>query len=73
MSTESTIKLSWRCMCFVGPCKWQTLDDYEPDECDTEFETEDARENWDAICCTATCPRCKADLTQKFDEPTLIL
>lgn len=59
-------------MCFVGAAKWQTLDDYEPDECDTAFETEDARESWDAVMCNATCPRCGAELTQRYDEPELI-
>ncbi len=69
---DDPIRLSWHCMTYVGPAKWQTLEDYEPDECDTEFETEDVRENWDAVLCGATCPRCAADLTQCYDEPELI-
>lgn len=72
-SVETSIRLSWHCGCYVGQAKWQNLDDYEPDECDTDFETDDHdRETWEEKSCTATCPKCGAELTQKSDDPELL-
>ena len=75
MSAESpqhiSITIHWHCACFVGLCKWQTLEDYEPDECDTDFTTEDSIETWIETQCSATCPRCGAELTQQYDEPEM--
>lgn len=65
----SEIKLRWYCGHYVGPAKWQNSEDFEPDECGTRFDTEDTRENWDACSCTATCPSCGAEMTQRHDDP----
>lgn len=70
MSKE--IKIRWVCQHFVGQAYWQNTEDYESDECDTEFTTEDLLDNWDEKCCSAICPNCKSELTQKYDEPTRI-
>ncbi len=66
------VRLRWHCGCYVGKPKWQNLEDFEPDECNTDFETEDSQENWDEGCCNAECPSCGAELTQKFDAPELL-
>ncbi len=70
MSDE--IKIKWICGCYVGEPCWLNEDYYECDECDTEFETEDALDNWQEKMCSATCPNCGAELTQKYDNPKLI-
>ena len=61
------IIISWHCLHYVGQSKWQNTEDFEPDECDTEFETEDDFGNWREGFCSATCPTCGAELTQKHD------
>lgn len=71
MSADIPITLHWHCSCFVGPCKWHGTEDYEPDECNTDFTAEDTLENWDAGYCNAICPSCGAELTQKFDSPEM--
>lgn len=65
------ITLHWHCGCFVGPCKWHGTEDYEPDERDTDFTTEDSMEMWVEKQCSAECPRCGAELTQKYDKPEM--
>ena len=70
---ETEITVSWYCAQFVGPAKWKFSGDWilEPDECSTEFETEDIQQNWDDECCLATCPSCGVELTQEYDVPQL--
>lgn len=67
------ITLHWHCGCYVGPCKWQNTEDYEPDDCDTDFDTEDTLENWTEGVCSAECPSCGAELTQEYDSPTMMV
>lgn len=71
---EKWVKISWYCGCYVGPYKWKFSGDWilEPDECCTEFNTEDTLENWNDKCCSATCPECGAELTQEYDDPQLV-
>ncbi len=70
---SESVRLRWHCGYYVGAAKWQNSEDYEPDDCDTDFETEDHdRETWEEKSCSATCPTCGAELTQKFDAPELL-
>jgi len=62
------IRIRWYCGHYVGPMKWQGTEDYEPDECETEFDTDVDKEEWNAGEAEATCPHCGAKLYQSEDE-----
>lgn len=66
------IKVGWYCSFYVGSPKWQTLDDYESDECDTYFETIEDEDLWDEKGCRTECPKCHSKLWQGDEEPELI-
>jgi hypothetical protein len=70
---EVKVKVGWYCGCFIGPMEWQWQGDweYEPDTCDTEFETEEFLRDWKEGCCTAICPNCGAVLYQSEDFPLM--
>jgi hypothetical protein len=72
--SEIIVKIAWYCCHYVGSSKWKWSGDWvlEPDECCTDFETEDTKANWDDNCCTAICPNCGADLYQEDDGAELI-
>lgn len=55
------MKLRWLCMRFVGSPRWQNTEVYEPDECGTEFVTDEQ----DFV----TCPGCKEELSVEDDCP----
>ncbi len=69
---EDKIKIIWHCGYFVGQSYWQNTEIYEPDECNTSFETEDLLQNWNEGVCNAICPNCKGELIQIYDTCTLI-
>ena len=69
---NKTVRVRWCCGYYVGPMKWQGTDCYEPDVCETEFETEVDKEEWEEGLASATCPRCGAELHQGEDEPWLV-
>ena len=64
----------WTCGYYVGKPQWRMSGDwvFEPDTCETEFDTEHDLETWIEGFCTAECPNCGAELTQKFDAPERI-
>ena len=62
---NDTIKVKWYCGCYVGPPKWQSLDIYEPDECEAEGEIEVERRDWEERCVETVCTRCGALLIQQ--------
>jgi hypothetical protein len=67
------MKLAWHCGHYVGEAKWQNSEDFEPDDCNTDFETDDhEQEEWEAKMCSATCPTCGAELTQRHDAPAVV-
>ena len=72
VADDEVIKLAWVCQCYVGPSTWKGTEIYEPEECNTPFETEDIGENWNTKTCSASCPVCDAELTQKYDDPELL-
>ncbi len=72
MSSPNTVSVHWFCGYYVGPFKWQNLEDYEPDECESQFETEEEKELWDANLCNVECPICHNLLYQSDDHAELI-
>lgn len=66
------MKLKWYCDRFVGDYKWHGTEVYEPDDCDTEFVTEEDAEDYKENMCKAQCPKCGATLIQDWDEPKCI-
>jgi len=71
---QRKVRIGWYCGYFVGPMKWHYGNDwyYEPDECATEFETEEDLSDWQEGYCQATCPTCGGTLEQSEAEPWLI-
>ncbi len=72
MSDDNTVKIRWNCFLFFGAPKWHGTDIYEPDECGNEFDTVEDRAEWDEKTCTAVCPKCGGQLTQRDDHPELV-
>lgn len=73
MSTQpETVKVRWTCANAVSAPYWQTVDIYESDECGHEFETEEDREEFKEGLCSAACPRCQQELSQKIDNPEIV-
>ena len=68
----SRVRVKWYCGHYTGEPKWHGTDVEEPDDCETEFETEEQLCEWEQNCCTATCPNCGAELTQDMDVPTVL-
>ena len=68
----STIKIGWYCSHYVSEPKWQTTEIFEPDTCDTVFETIESLEDWQNEDCEATCPKCGAPLSQTYNGPVEI-
>lgn len=66
------VKVRWYCGYYVGEPKWQGLERYEPDECATEFDTEEDVDDWAEEICEAVCPSCGAELTQPWDSPQIM-
>lgn len=65
------VRLRWHCSNYVGPPRW--FGDFcEPDDCETDFEVNALREEWDDGIASATCPKCMAELWQCDDEAELI-
>ena len=66
------IRVGWYCSLYVGAPYWHGTEIYEPDECDTAFETIEEETDWDEKACSATCPKCHQQLDQEYDEPWFI-
>lgn len=68
------MRVEWTCGHFVGPAHWKFSGDWikEPDECGHVFVTEEDDEEWAEGIVSATCPKCGADLSQKWDEPEAV-
>jgi hypothetical protein len=66
------VKLTWYCGHFVGPCKWQNLDTFEPDECCAEGETEADLDDWECGVVMVKCSSCGAELWQEQDHFQLV-
>ena len=69
------MKALWVCGNYYGPPEWRRCWGdwcYEPDDCGGEIETEVDPEEWEAEECGAVCPKCGAELTQKYDCPELV-
>ena len=76
MSAESTVvRARWHCGMYVGPAQWResTYDwEYEPAECDTDWEDDHDAEEWAEKNCSSYCPSCGALVWQSDDHANLI-
>jgi len=75
---RTAVKVQWHCGYYVGEYKWHGTERYEPDDCDTDFETE--IEPDELLRCIdegehlqGECPNCKANNNTADDEPTIVL
>ena len=65
-------RVSWYCSMFVGAPHWHGTEIYEPDECETDFETVVSKEDWNAKVASVRCPSCRSLLTQNDDAPEIV-
>ena len=77
---KKDVTINWHCGYYVGEAHWHCGADwyYEPDECDTDFDTHDTLENLvetalDGANLHEECPTCGADNNTADDEPILVL
>jgi hypothetical protein len=68
----TSFRVRWYCGHYYGHPRW-IGDTYEPDDCDTTFETLVSKEEWDTESASVVCPKCKQQLWQKDDDPHLVI
>lgn len=56
------------CGLFAGPPRWQSTEDYEPDECRQEGVMRVDRREWQEGCVSIVCSGCGAELYQTDDH-----